>query len=311
MQMQDPNRDLPPQGGQYIPPQPTHVSPDGRWFWDGTKWAPNYQATADIPPDSPYHSSTAPRQNRAAAGWLTGAGAAGLAFLKYGGLLLLKIPALGTVISVLISFAGYAWLRGPWFAVALIAMIFVHEMGHVIEIRRQGMQATAPIFIPFLGAAIFQRSHPTSAVHQAQIGIAGPIAGTIGASAAYFLYLSTGWDVLLLAAALGFFLNLLNLIPIWQLDGSWILAPVSKWVYVGGYALVVLAVLWLHSIFLLIIALFGISSLVQRFRQAEDPYYKSVPAGARWALGGAWLSLVLYLGVMMAQVLGVFNSLVQ
>jgi hypothetical protein len=75
--------------------------------------------------------------------------------------------------------------------------------------------------------------------------------------------------------------------------------------------LVVAAVIWLHSIFLLIIALFGISSLVQRFRSAESPYYRSVSATARWALGGAWLALVVYLGIMLAQVLGVFNSLVQ
>src|SRR6266480_654899 len=284
---------LPDQDGDKLPPPP-----------------PQYEVTSDIPPGSPYHYSPAPpARNR---GLLSGIGAAMLAvwgFLKYGLLFAFKIPAFGTIISLVISFGGYAVFYGPWFAAALIAMIFIHVMGHVLEIRRQGMQATAPIFIPFLGAAIFQRSHPTSAVKQAQIGIAGPIAGTIGATAAYFLYLSTGWDVLLLAAALGFFLNLLNLIPVWQLDGSWILAPVSKWVYVGGYALVVLAVLWLHSVFLLIIAVFGISSLVQRFRQAESPYYKSVPPRARWALGGAWLALVLYLGVMMAEVLGVFSSL--
>src|SRR6059058_99026 len=284
----------PSQGGQYIPPPPA------------------YQATSDIPPQSPYHYSPAPQQgNRGLLGWLVSAALAVWAVAKYGLLLLVKLPAGGTIISLIVSFGGYALVFGPWFAVALVVMILVHEMGHVVEIRRQGMQATAPIFIPFLGAAIFQRSHPTSAVKQAQIGIAGPIAGTIGATAAYFLYLSTGWDVLLLAAALGFFLNLLNLIPVWQLDGSWILAPVSKWVYVGGFALVVLAVLWLHSVFLLIIAVFGISSLVQRFRQAESPYYKSVPPRARWALGGAWLALVLYLGVMMAEVLGVFSSLVQ
>jgi Zn-dependent protease len=311
MQMQDPNPELPPQGGQYIPPQPTHVSPDGRWFWDGTKWAPRYQATADIPPDSPYHSSPAPRANRSTAGWLTGAGAAIIAFFKYGGLLLLKIPALGTLVSVLISFAGYAWWQGPWFAAALITMIFVHEMGHVVEIRRQGMQASAPIFIPFLGAAIFQRSHPTTALKQAQIGIAGPIAGTIGATAAFILYLSTGWHVLLLAAILGFAINLFNLIPVWQLDGSWILAPVSKWVYVGGYVLVVIAILWLHSILLFIVAIFGLSSLVQRFRAAESPYYTSVPVRARWALGGAWLALAVYLGFMTAQALALFNPLVQ
>src|SRR5947208_15324247 len=231
----------PSQGGQYIPPPPA------------------YQATSDIPPQSPYHYSPAPQQgNRGLLGWLVSAALAVWAVAKYGLLLLVKLPAGGTIISLIVSFGGYALVFGPWFAVALVVMILVHEMGPVVEIRRPGMQATAPIFIPFLGAAIFQRSHPTDALKQAQIGIAGPIAGTLGATAAYFLYLSTGWDVLLLAAALGFFLNLLNLIPVWQLDGSWILAPVSKWVYVGGFALVVLAVLWLHSVFLLIIAVFGI-----------------------------------------------------
>ncbi|HZQ50087.1 MAG TPA: site-2 protease family protein [Candidatus Dormibacteraeota bacterium] len=287
----------PPQRGEYLPPPPQQ---------------PPYQVTSDIPPSSPYHRSPQPRSsNRNAAGWLTGIGAALFAFLKYGGVLLLKIPALGTLVTILISFAGYAWLRGPWFAAALIAMIFIHEMGHVLEIRRQGMQATAPIFIPFMGAAIFQRSHPTTAVKQAQIGIAGPIAGTIGATAAYFLYLSTGWDVLLLAATLGFFINLFNLLPVWQLDGSWILAPVSKWVYVGGYALVVLAFLWTHSIFLLLIALFGISSLINRFRAADAPYYTSVSRQARWALAASWLGLVLYLGFMTEQALGFFNPFVQ
>ncbi len=284
----------PPQRGEYIPPPHTA-----------------YPVTADIPAQSPYHRSPQPRSSSQTAGLLTGLGAAVLGFLKYGGLLLLKIPALGTLVSILISFGAWALLRGPWFAAALIAMIFVHEMGHVLEIRRQGMQATAPIFIPFLGAAIFQRSHPTTAVKQAQIGIAGPIAGTIGATAAYFLFLSTRWDVLLMAAFLGFFLNLFNLIPIWQLDGSWILAPVSKWVYVAGYAVAVGAVLWLHSIFLIILLVLGFSSLVQRFRAAASPYYSSTPPSARWALAGAWLALVVYLGFMLAQSLELLNSFVQ
>src|SRR5260370_33601493 len=117
-------------------------------------------------------------------------------------------------------------------------MILVHEMGHVVELRRQGMQATAPIFIPFLGAAIFQRSHPTSALKQAQIGIAGPIAGTLGATAALALYAATHNEVLLLAAWLGFFLNLFNLVPVLQLDGSWGRAPVSKCFHAACYAVV-------------------------------------------------------------------------
>jgi Zn-dependent protease len=292
--MQDP-MDPRPLGGEYIPPRP-----------------PIYPVTADIPPQSPYHSSPQPRRsNNAAAGWLAGLGTAALAFFKYGGLLLLKIPALATAFSALVSLGFYSLAFGPLTAVGLVTMLFVHEMGHVVEIRRQGMQATAPIFIPFLGAAIFQRSHPTTAVKQAQIGIAGPIAGTIGATAAFFLYLATGQQVLLLTALIGFGLNLLNLIPVWQLDGSWILAPVSKWVYVGGYALVVLAILWLHSILLILIAVFGLSSLVQRFRQAQSPYYASVPGSARWALGAAWLALVLYLGYMTFQSYALLNPFVK
>jgi Zn-dependent protease len=259
-----------------------------------------FQGGSDIPPQSPYHYSPEPNQGsrRGLGGWLGGVLAAAWAFVKFGGLLIFKIPAAGTLISLVISFGGYALFYGPWFAVALVTMIFVHEMGHVVEIRRQGMQATAPIFIPFMGAAIFQRSHPTSALKQAEIGIAGPIAGTIGATAAFALYGSTHQPVLLLAALIGFYINLFNLIPVWQLDGAWILAPVSKWLQVAGYGMIVVAALFLHFVspLLIIVAVLGIPSLIQRFRSASDPYYTSVPAPARWAMGGAWLALVIYLG---------------
>jgi len=265
---------------------------------------PIYPVTSDIPPQSPYHYSPAPsnRTRRGVLGGLAAAVAGAFAYGKYALLLLIKIPFATTLVSLLVSFGGYAIFYGPWFAVALVTMILVHEMGHVIEIRRQGMQATAPIFIPFLGAAIFQRSHPTDALKQAQIGIAGPIAGTIGATASFALYGSTHIEVFLLAAWLGFFLNLFNLIPVWQLDGAWIVAPVSKWVQAAGYAVVAaLALLHFVSIFLIVIALLGIPTLIQRFRNADDPYYKTVPTQARWALGGAWLALVLYLGFALVQ----------
>jgi len=266
---------------------------------------PPYQVTSDIPPDSPHHYSPAPTsRNR---GLLSGIGAALLAawgFLKYGLLFAFKIPAFGTLVSLVVSFGGYAIFYGPWFAVALVTMIFVHEMGHVLEIRRQGMEATAPIFIPFMGAAIFQRTHPTDALKQAQIGIAGPIAGTIGATAAFALYGATHSEVLLLAALIGFYINLFNLIPVWQLDGAWILAPVSKWFQVAGYAIIGVGALFFHfllSTLIIIIALLGIPSLIRRFREASNPYYTSVPSGARWAMGGAWLALVIYLGVASLQ----------
>jgi Zn-dependent protease len=274
---------------QYLPPPP-----------------PQYQGQSDIPPQSPYHYSPAARQRTSGGllGWLGSAVLAVWAVVKYGLVFLVKLPAGGTIISMLVSFGGYALVFGPWFAVALIVMIFVHEMGHVLEIRRQGMHATAPIFIPFLGAAIFQRSHPTDALKQAQIGIAGPIAGTLGATAAFLLFGSTGNPVFLLMAWIGFYINLFNLIPIWQLDGAWILGPVSPWFQVVALAIVgvgALALGFFISPLLIVFALLGIPSLIARFRNANNAYYTSVPASGRWVMGIAWVGLVLYLGIMSLQ----------
>jgi Zn-dependent protease len=271
-----------------------------------TPQEPQYQyiATSDIPPESPIHSSPEPRQpRRDLIGWLGSGALAVWAVVKYGLLLAVKIPAMTTLLSAAISVAAWSVIFGWWAAVALVVMIFVHEMGHVVEIRRQGMQATAPIFIPFMGAAIFQRSHPTDALRQAQIGIAGPIAGTIGASVAFLFFNSTHAPIFLVAAWFGFYLNLINLIPAGMLDGGWILAPVSRWLLVAGYGLILVGVFVLHafSVVLIVIALLGLPQLIARFRGGESPYYTSVPDSAKWALGLSWLGLVLYLGFMTLQ----------
>jgi Zn-dependent protease len=290
---------IPPQGGDYIPPPPP----------------PMYPVTSDIPPQSSYHYSPAPapRNNR---GFLGGLGAlllAALAYGKYAVLLIFKVPALATLGSALVSVAAYSLWGGWWFAVGLVAMIFVHEMGHVVEIRRQGMQATAPIFIPFLGAAIFQRSHAQSPMRQAQIGIAGPIAGTIGATAALVLYNSTHWTVLLGWAYIGFLINLFNLIPFGMLDGGWILAPVSKWIQVAGLA--VLGYLFfagLVSPLIIIIVILGVPVVIQRFRNhALDAYLTSESAAQRYTMGAAWLALVVYLSYYFFQTESMLSGFVR
>jgi Zn-dependent protease len=261
--------------------------------------------TSDIPPQSPHHYSPAPApsRHRGLLGGLAALLLGALAYGKYALLVIFKVPALATLGTALVSVAAYSFLGGPWFAVGLVLMIFVHEMGHVVEIRRQGMQATAPIFIPFLGAAIFQRSHAQSPMRQAQIGIAGPVAGTIGATAALVLYGSTHWVVLLMWAYYGFLINLFNMIPFGMLDGGWILAPVSKWIQVAGLA--VLAFLWVDGLIsplVIIIVVLGLPIVFQRFRnRAMDAYLTSGPAGPRYAMGAAWLGLVAYLSFFFFQ----------
>jgi Zn-dependent protease len=292
--MQDPNQ-LPPSGGQFPPPKPI------------------YPVTSDIPPQSPYHYSPAPPKRSGLLGWLATAALAIWGVAKYAVLVVAKVPALATLATGLLAVWAYSLLF-PWYAaIGLVAMIFVHEMGHVFEIRRQGAHATAPIFIPFLGAAIFQRSHAQTPVKQAQIGIAGPVAGTLAAIVALVLYASTQNQVFLVWAYLGFWINLFNLIPFGMLDGGWILAPVSKWIQVAGLA--ILAALFfagqVNPIVLIVVAL-GLPMVFRRFRDAAyDRYLTSDPAPARYAIGATWLALVIFLGVAFYQTEGLLQTIVR
>jgi Zn-dependent protease len=237
------------------------------------------------------------QQRRGVLGWLTALGLFILGYAKYAFLLIKGVPALLTLSTLFVSFGLYALYAGPAFAAALVTMILVHEMGHVVEIRRQGLKATAPVFIPFLGAAIFQRANPQNALRQAQIGIAGPVAGTLGAVVAWTLYQYTGWSVFALAATLGFFLNLFNLMPVGMLDGGWVTAPLSKWFQVFGLVVMAASVFVLGlSPILFIIVLFSLPTIIARFRYADSAYFQDVSAGGRWAMGAAWLGLVVFLG---------------
>src|ERR671932_2606732 len=104
------------------------------------------------------------------------------AFLAKFGAVLLKFKFL---FSMFVSAAVYVWLGGWWFGIGLVVLLFVHEMGHVLEARRQGLQVSAPLFVPFLGALITMKQMPHDAWREARIGIAGPILGSAGAAAIY------------------------------------------------------------------------------------------------------------------------------
>jgi Zn-dependent protease len=294
---------------QYPPPQPP---PSGGGQWP----PPPPQPQQPFFPQwgAPPQPQPRRRNQTGIAGGLLAALAAIWAYGKYFLLLALKFPIVKTLITLAISLGLYAAFYGPWFAVALVAMILVHEMGHVVEIRRQGMQASAPLFIPFMGAAIFQRSHPTDAYHQALIGIAGPIAGTIGATAAFALFGATGSGVFLLAALIGFYINLINLLPIAPLDGGWVLAPLSKWVFLVGFGILLVGLLALHFFIgpiLFLVLIFGIPAVIERFRNDRSAYYQAVSPQAKLALGSAWVALVAYLAVASYQVHGLLNTFVR
>src|SRR6188472_2695045 len=140
--------------------------------------------------------------------------AAAAAFVVKFGAIIFKLKIFTVAGSMIVSVGAYALLGGWWFGLGLVLLIFVHEMGHVLELRRQGVPASAPLFIPFMGAVVGMKQMPENAWKEAQVALAGPILGSVGAAVLWVIGESTGSELLLALAFTGFFLNLFNLIPI-------------------------------------------------------------------------------------------------
>src|SRR5438874_12932652 len=153
------------------------------------------------------------------------------AFIAKFGVGILKFKFL---FGLFISFGAYVWFGGLWFGVGLIGLIFVHEMGHWLEAKRQGLPVSAPLFIPFLGASIFLKEHPASAWREFQLAIAGPLLGSLGALGVYAVAVAEDSNRLRAIAFLGFFINLFNLLPVVPLDGGRIVAAIHPALWVLG-----------------------------------------------------------------------------
>ena len=194
-----------------------------------------------------------------------------------------------TVISMLISAIVYGIWLGPWFGVGLVAMLFIHEMGHIIALRIKGIETHGPMFIPFLGAVIFSPKYDDRDT-EAFVGYGGPLLGTIGALACFAAWPFTegkAAEILLLLSYVGVFLNLFNLIPISPLDGGRITQVVGSWFkYVG------LAVLLTYTVYacqpgLILIWLIVLDG------------FNSIPLGIRPAIGiilGAVMTIFMAMG---------------
>src|SRR6266487_2072067 len=81
-------------------------------------------------------------------GRAAGIGAAILAFLAKAKAILLLLPKLkllATFGSAFVSIAAYSLLWGWPFAAGFVVLLFLHEIGHVIQLRREGVQASAPM----------------------------------------------------------------------------------------------------------------------------------------------------------------------
>jgi Zn-dependent protease len=153
--------------------------------------------------------------------------------------LLLGLTKAGTLISMFAFFGVYWSIYGWPLALGLVVSIYIHEMGHVSMLRRLGIAASAPMFIPGVGALVMLKQHVDDPLTDAKIGLAGPVWGLGAALAAYAIYIATGAKIWMAIAQLTGFLNLFNLIPVWQLDGArgiHVLARDQRWILIGAIA---------------------------------------------------------------------------
>jgi Zn-dependent protease len=209
-----------------------------------------------------------------------------------------NLKLLVTAGTALVSVAAYSIFFGWWFAAGFVVLLFVHEMGHVIALRREGIPSSAPMFIPFMGAVITARSLGDNALAEARVGLAGPILGSIGAAGVAVVGELTGSNLLIALAYFGFFINLFNLLPVVPLDGGRAAAAMSPWMWFGGFGvLVALAFLDPGNPILLIIVVFAGIQTYHRWKQrktrslAQQAYYRVAPRH-RLIVAGVYVGLI-------------------
>jgi Zn-dependent protease len=136
--------------------------------------------------------------------------------------------------GIFISVGGYALIWGWKFAVGFVLLILVHELGHFVEAKRQGLSPSLPVFIPFLGAYVAMRNTRFDPWRDLKVSAAGPIAGGLGTLVVYGVAEAQDSRFLLALAYTGFFLNLFNLLPVPPLDGGFMWRAIKVLRHGGG-----------------------------------------------------------------------------
>ena len=142
--------------------------------------------------------------------------------------LLLGLTKLPTLLSMFLAFSVYWSLWGWKFALGFVLGIYVHEMGHVVALRGYGISASAPMFIPGFGAFVRLNQRPANAIEDSRVGLAGPRWGAFATLGFAALYLATGEKLFAALAHANAWINVFNLLPFWQLDGSRAFAALAR-----------------------------------------------------------------------------------
>ena len=282
------------QSTDWLPPKPPGPEP-------APAWPPPAQ-------DAPIGAPSPPRKQQSGLQRLLGplfvVGALLLKFGKVGLLLLTKAKFLTTSASMLVSVAAYALIWGWKFAAGFVGLLFIHEMGHYIQLRREGVRPSGMVFIPFLGAAVGTRSLGGSALAEARVGLAGPILGSLACLIPAGLWLATGSEFWQALAFTGFFLNLFNLVPVVPFDGGRAMAAMAPWMWFVGLGALLALLLVAPNPFVVLFLLLGVFTTWQRWKNRKAgeegnlAYYRVKPAH-RLLVGAVYVGLIVLLAVGM------------
>ena len=268
---------------------------------------PLFRSDVETRPDTPRYEPIRPEGGlwRNVKRLLAPLAALGLLLVKFKGLLLLllKVKFVGTALTMLLSVGAYALLFPVWFAVGFVVLIWVHEMGHVLQLGREGIRASAPMFVPFLGAFVAMKEMPKNALAEARVGLAGPVLGTLGALGALGLYAVTGNLLFLGLAHVGFLLNLFNMLPMLPLDGGRAVGAMSPVFWLAGISMTVALLIFQPNFIVLLIALLGGMELWRRWKMRNTPQgraYNKIEPRHRVMVGLVYFGLIAVLALLMA-----------
>lgn len=241
-------------------------------------------------------------------------GAVGLLLIKFKSLLFLVLPFLkgglilaklgkfgGTLLSMALTVFIYTHTYGLPFALGFVLLIFLHELGHTLMAKVEGLEVSAPMFIPFFGAFIRMKEMPKSALSEAKIALGGPVLGSLAALGCYGVYLMTNSPIFLHLTYTGLFINLFNMIPLTPLDGGRIAGAISPLLWILGLAIAVAVMFWSFSPILLLVIILGVIELVRLWKRPQTAYYE-MPSGTRAVLALVYFGLVAILGAGMAAI---------
>ena len=227
----------------------------------------------------------------------------GFAVFKWGKLVVLAVAKgkfFVTGLSMIVSIGAYTLFWGLPFAVGIVGLLLIHECGHALQMKREGIKVGGMAFIPFLGAAVWSKELERDALAEARVGLAGPIIGSLAAAACLIPHAVTGNDFWLALAYFGFFINLINLVPVTPFDGGRAMAAMAPWMWFVGLFIMAGFLFWRPNPFVMLFLVLGALDVYRRWKERKAggehvrAYYAVKPRN-RILVGVVYVSLAVAL----------------